>query len=117
MNATSKYLTALLASCVLTLPAMAQEHDHNHGAGEAATTAAAEVPWTNGIVRKVDPSAGKVTLSHGPLTNLKMSAMTMAFRVTDPTWLGQLKAGDKIRFTADLVDGALTVVKLDTAAP
>lgn len=113
MTVMNRYLTALLASCALALPAMAQEHDHNHGAPQAA----AETAWVNGIVRKVDAAAGKVTLSHGPLTNLKMSAMTMAFRVANPAWLDQLKAGDKIRFTADLVDGALTVVQLETPAP
>jgi len=40
-------------------------------------------------------------------------AMTMAFRVQDASWLDQLKVGDKIRFTADSVDGALTVVKYE----
>lgn len=115
MTAMTRCLTSLLATAALSvaLPATAQEHDHNHG----ATQAAAETPWVNGIVRKVDAASGKVTLSHGPLTNLKMSAMTMVFRVANPAWLEQLKAGDKIRFTADLVDGALTVVQLETAAP
>ncbi|HEX5391932.1 MAG TPA: copper-binding protein [Rhodocyclaceae bacterium] len=109
----TKCLTTLLAAAALmtALPSIAQEH--NHSAPQAVT----ETTWVNGIVRKVDAAAGKVTLSHGPLTNLKMSAMTMVFRVADPTWLEQLKAGDKIRFTADLVDGALTVVQLETAAP
>lgn len=111
----TKCLTSLLATAALMTaqPGIAQEHDHNH----AASQTAAETAWVNGIVRKVDAASGKVTLSHGPLTNLKMSAMTMVFRVANPAWLEQLKAGDKIRFTADMVDGALTVVQLETTAP
>ena len=52
-----------------------------------------------------------MTLSHGPLPN-GMPAMTMMFRVKDPAWLDQLKAGDQILFAADQVNGAMTVVEL-----
>ncbi|WP_405053897.1 copper-binding protein [Variovorax soli] len=34
---------------------------------------------SEGEVRKVDAEQGKVTLRHGPLTNLDVPAMTMAF--------------------------------------
>lgn len=53
-------------------------------------------------VRKVDPSSGKVTLAHGPLKNLGMPAMTMAFKLKDASWLDRLKAGDRIRFHAEM---------------
>jgi Cu(I)/Ag(I) efflux system protein CusF len=67
------------------------------------------------VVKKVDKSAAKVTLSHGPLTNLGMPAMTMAFRVKDAAWLGQMKDGDKVRFMADKVDGVFTIVHFEEA--
>ena len=68
------------------------------------------------VVKKVDKAAGKVTLSHGPLTNLGMNMpMTMAFRVKDATWLDQMKDGDKIRFVAEDINGVLTVVKFEPA--
>ena len=51
-----------------------------------------------GEVRRVDKEAGKVTIKHGPLTNLDMPAMTMVIRVKDPAMLDQMKAGDKIHF-------------------
>jgi Cu/Ag efflux protein CusF len=38
--------------------------------------------------------------------------MTMAFRVQDPAMLGAVKVGDKVRFVAASVDGALTITKL-----
>jgi Cu(I)/Ag(I) efflux system protein CusF len=78
-------------------------------------TASTEMQMVDGVVKKVDKSAGKVTLSHGPLSNLSMPAMTMVFRVKDASWLGQMKAGDKIRFMADNVNGAVTIVHFEPA--
>ena len=89
----------------------------DHG-GHAAMSphAAAAVQPVDGQVRKVDKPAGKVTLSHGPLAHLGMDMpMTMVFRVKDAAWLDQIKEGDKIRFVADKVNGAFTVIQLEPA--
>jgi Cu/Ag efflux protein CusF len=67
---------------------------------------------SHGEVKKVDTSAGKLTIKHGPLDNLGMDAMTMVFKVKDPAMISQVKPGDKIDFVAEEVDGALTVAKL-----
>ena len=97
-------------------PAMAAGAHDSHGATAPAMKAPAEARMVEGLVKKVDKSAGKVTLAHGPLTHLGMDmAMTMAFRVKDAAWLDQMKAGDKIRFVADDVNGVLTVVKYEPA--
>lgn len=77
--------------------------------------AAADAQMVDGLVKKVDKSTGKLTLSHGPLPSLGMPPMTMVFRVKDAAWLDQMKAGDKIRFMADKVDGAYTVVRFEAA--
>ena len=66
----------------------------------------------SGTVKKVDVSAGKMTIIHGPIKNLRMDSMTMVFRVKDPAMLKQVKAGSKIRFDVERVNGALTVMKL-----
>ena len=89
--------------------------DHAGHAMAAPAAASAEMQMVDGQVNKVDKAAGKVTLSHGPLTNLNMSAMTMAFKVSNAAWLDQMKAGDKIRFMADSVNGAITVVHFEPA--
>jgi Cu/Ag efflux protein CusF len=70
-----------------------------------------------GEVRKIDEAAGKITLKHGPIRNLDMQdeTMTMVFRVRDPAMLKQVKAGDKVRFEADRVDGQITVTKIQKA--
>ena len=66
----------------------------------------------NGEVRKVDKSAGKITLKHDAIPNLEMPGMTMVFRVKDPSVLDRLREGDKIKFAADKIDGALTVTEV-----
>ena len=63
-------------------------------------------------VVKVDKAAGKVTLKHGPIKDLDMDAMTMVFRVADPTMLDKVKEGERIEFEADRVNGAITVTKI-----
>ena len=67
------------------------------------------------MVKKVDRAAGKVTIAHGPLVNLAMPAMTMAFRVKEAAWMDQIKADDKIRFLAESINGSLTIVHFETA--
>lgn len=80
------------------------------GNAKASDTKAA---MADGEVRKVDMGAGKITIKHGPLANLGMPAMTMVFRAKDPAMLTQVKTGDKVRFAADKVSGAYTVMKID----
>lgn len=107
--------STLIAFAALgALPAhAADDHAGHHVAKQSAT--AAEMKMVDAQVKKVDKAAGKVTLAHGPLSNLDMPAMTMAFRVKDAGWLERMKAGDKIRFMADNINGALTVVHFETA--
>jgi len=96
-------LTVAFGSHAQTAPASAAHH---------ATAAA---PTTDGEVRKVDKEQGKVTLKHGPLTNLEMPAMTMVFKVADAKMLDGLKDGDKVKFTAEKVNGAITVTAIQPA--
>ena len=69
----------------------------------------------DGEVRKVDRDAGKLTLRHGPIANLDMPGMTMVFRVADPRMLESLKEGDKVRFSANRLNGAMTVTAIEAA--
>lgn len=68
---------------------------------------------SEGQVRKVDKSAKKITIKHGPLANLDMPPMTMVFQVKDPAMLDQVKVGDKIKFDAEKVGGAFRVTKIE----
>lgn len=94
----------------------AQAASDHAGHGMASPSAAStEMQMIDAQVKKVDKAAGKVTLSHGPLTNLNMPAMTMVLKVSNAAWLDQMKTGDKIRFMAENVNGAITVVHFEPA--
>jgi Cu/Ag efflux protein CusF len=66
----------------------------------------------DGVVVKIDRSLGKITLRHGEIPNLHMDAMTMVFAVRDGAMLEDLKAGDKVRFEAEDIDGKKTVTEI-----
>jgi Cu(I)/Ag(I) efflux system protein CusF len=69
-----------------------------------------------GEVRKIDESAGKITLKHGPIKNLGMDeGMTMVFRAGDPAMIKAVKPGDRIRFVPDRINGQFTVTKIEKA--
>jgi Cu/Ag efflux protein CusF len=84
--------------------------------GMFANVATAQAPLINGQVTKIDESAGKITLKHGPIKKLDMNeGMTMVFRAQDPAMLKQVKVGDKVRFDADRINGQVTVTKIEKA--
>jgi Cu(I)/Ag(I) efflux system periplasmic protein CusF len=93
-------LTLLFATFALS-PALADDAHHKNGA------------LSDGEIRKVDKDARKITIKHGPIQSLDMPAMTMVFQVKDPGILDQLKAGDKIRFTAEKIGGQFTVTRVE----
>lgn len=67
----------------------------------------------DGQVTKVDASAKKITIKHAEIKSLDMPPMTMVFQVTDPGFLGKVKAGDKVKFSVERVNGAMTVTGID----
>ena len=68
---------------------------------------------SEGEVRKVDKSAKKITIKHGPLANLDMPPMTMVFQVKDPAMLDTVQAGDKVKFQAEKIGAAYTVTRIE----
>lgn len=64
---------------------------------EAAASAAA-VHMATGVVKKVDATAGLVTLAHGPVKSMNWPAMTMGFQVKDKMLLDKLAVGKKVDF-------------------
>jgi Cu/Ag efflux protein CusF len=69
----------------------------------------------SGEVRRVDSSAGKLTLRHGEIPNLDMPPMTMVFEVADRAFLAGLKPGDKIRFRAEKSSTGFVVTVIEPA--
>ncbi|MHC2621944.1 Cu/Ag efflux protein CusF [Bradyrhizobium huanghuaihaiense] len=96
-----KSITRTTAALVLTL---------------GLTFGAAQGASISGEVKKIDESAGKITLKHGPAKSLGMEEpMTMVYRVKDPAMLKQVKVGDKVTFEAEEATSGYTVTKMDKA--
>jgi Cu(I)/Ag(I) efflux system protein CusF len=94
-------IAAAIAVAMVPLTTAIAHEGHSHAA------------VVEGTVTKVDPEAGTVTLKHAAIPNLQMEAMTMEFKASDPAILKDLKEGDEVNFTADKVNGALTVTDID----
>ncbi|MDP1894929.1 MAG: copper-binding protein [Hydrogenophaga sp.] len=116
--------STLLALLLASGMALAQTHNHAHGAPATTETPAAAtptaptetasngLPWAEAEIRRIDAAAGKLSLKHGDIKNLDMPPMTMVFQLQDKALLGKLKVGDRVRFTADKVNGSYTVVDI-----
>jgi len=84
------------------------------GLSLAPVASLAQAGLADGEVTRIDESAGKITIKHGPMKKLNMDErMTMVFKASDPSMLKQVKAGDKIKFDAENVNGQFTVTKIE----
>src|SRR5258706_14015418 len=96
MNRMIMLLSAFAASLMFSQPIMAQAQK------------------VDGQVTKIDESASKITIKHGPLKAFDMEdGMTMVFRANDPAMLKTVKAGDKVKFDVDRGNGQFTVMKMN----
>lgn len=69
-----------------------------------------------GEVRKLDTSAGKITLRHGPIPQHDMKTpMTMVFPMKSPAMMSGLNVGDKVLFDVVKEGGSLTVTEIRKA--
>ena len=103
-------LAAMASAASAQTPAVKVDEHSAHNAPAAASGDA-----TEGEVRKIDKGAGRITLKHGLIPNLEMTPMTMVFRVKDPAMLDAVKVGDKVRFRAEKVQGAITLIEIRSA--
>ena len=91
---------------VLTLSAAAPAVSHAQSSmdmkgmdmGKKPAAGAQATHTATGVVKKVDPKAGTVTLAHEPVKSLKWPAMTMSFGVKDKALLDKMQAGKKVEF-------------------
>ena len=104
-----KYTAAALLIAALAYPVTSIADSSHH------PSSASQVELSDGEVRRIDKYAKKITIRHGPLRNLDMPAMTMVFQVKDAAMLEQVKAGDKVRFSAEKSDGAYIVTAIHPA--
>ncbi len=79
----------------------------------STSSAGAALPWAEAEIRRIDTAAGKISLKHGEIKNLDMPPMSMVFQVPNTSQLEGLKVGDAVRFTADQINGAYTVIRIE----
>ena len=105
-----RLILAPLLAVLLSLPAFAEHQEHG-----ATPATAQSAPLSDGVIKKVDLAAGEIIIQHGRLDSIGMPAMTMVFGVADKAWLAKLKAGDKIRFAAEMRGGNPVVSRYEMA--
>ena len=104
---------SLVTTVAVSAPVLAQDQRVQQG---AAAPAAASTALINGQVMKIDQLAGDITLRHGPIKKLGMDrGMTMVFKAQDPAMLKAVKAGDRVKFDAEDVNGEYIVTKIEKA--
>ena len=79
------------------------------------TTAGAQAPQASGEVTKIDKANSRITLRHGEIKNLDMPPMTMNFRVRDGKMLDVVAVGDRVRFSAEKLEGSYVLTALNKA--
>lgn len=112
----NKVISTVLASLLLASSSAFAGAGGQPGAGQTSAAASAESPdLVDGEVRKVDTENNKITIRHGEIKNLEMPAMSMVFQVKDPSMLGSVKVGDKVRFAAEKANGGIVITELRPA--
>jgi len=71
-----------------------------------------EATYTEGEVKRVDMSLGKITIKHGFIQNLEMPPMTMVFTVKEKSMLKEVSPGDQIRFMVISDHGKMVITEL-----
>ena len=80
-----------------------------------AATSLAQAPQASGEVTKIDKATSRITLKHGEIKNLDMPPMTMIFRVRDGKMIDAVAVGDRVRFTAEKIEGSYMLTAIDKA--
>ena len=112
-------MTRLTVAVLLALPvcgAAFAEHKrlspevHKHQ--QVAAASSQGIDMTPAEVRRVDRGSGVIVLRHARVRSMDLPAMTLPFRVRDAGMLDQVKAGDRIRFAAELIGDRPTITRI-----
>ena len=63
----------------------------------------------------MDPRAGSIEISHGPIASLKWPAMTMEFKVKDRAMLQGLAKGQAVQFDLEQAAGEFVIERVAPA--
>lgn len=71
----------------------------------------AQQATASGKVRRVNPSAGKITIMHGEIVELKLPAMTLVYRI-EPQLIQEIQPGDQVTFTVVRQNGDYVIIEI-----
>jgi Cu/Ag efflux protein CusF len=110
----SKHLFAFLLvfSAASFTAIYAQDKHHSHADAESAVSAS---HMAEGEIKKINRDSKKMTIKHGDIKSLDMPGMTMVFQIRDTSLLETFKAGDKVKFVIEKLDGAFVVTSMQFA--
>ena len=110
----SKHLFAFLlvssAACFTTVYAQDKQHSPAD-----SVSAISDGHLADGEIKKVNRDSKKMTIKHGDIKSLDMPGMTMVFQIRDTSLLETFKAGDKVKFVIEKLDGAFVVTSMQLA--
>ncbi len=69
----------------------------------------------DGVVKRINKGAKKLTIKHGEIKSLEMPPMTMVFRVAEDAMLDAVKKGDKVKFQVIDRDGKMIITEIKPA--
>ena len=110
----SKHLFAflLVSSAAWFTTVYAQDKHHSHADAVSAVSAG---HMADGEINKVNRDNKKMTIKHGDIKSMDMPGMTMVFQIRDTSLLETFKAGDKVKFVIEKLDGAFVVTSMQLA--
>ena len=85
--------------------------DPNDAMGSMTMPVEAKTAKGSGTVTAIDEGAGKITIDHGPITELQWPAMKMGF-ASNPELLSDVAVGDKVDFDVTVTGNAGEVTAL-----
>lgn len=108
-------MTVFVLSFSASSGAIAQANMDRGKTGDMKMEQSAAVEMSDGVVRKVDKDAKKITIKHGPIKNLDMPGMTMVFQVKDAAMLDKVQKDDKVKFKVAMSGSAMVVTEMQVA--
>ena len=71
-----------------------------------------ERPWIPAVVRRVELAKSALTITHGPIQQPAMKAMTMRLPITDRSHAEMLKPNDQVEIQAADIGGRVRIVNV-----
>ena len=110
----SKHLFAfLLVSSAAWFKTVYAQDKHQSSADAVSAVSASHM--ADGEIKKINRDSKKMTIKHGDIKSLDMPGMTMVFQIRDTSLLETFKAGDKVKFVIEKLDGAFVVTSMQLA--